>query len=344
MTEIRTALTEVREAVDVPAPDRVAFRARVRAARRRRTTGRVLVGAAGLATVAAVVVGVVHVLPENEAPPIASAPPVAVADPTRVVGFVVRDRLVIGGPSGFTATDVPARNVLGILDGQLLQADYRGYLVAVPVGPDGGPGEARQLASIERAYLDRSGGRVVVATTAGGYRAWSPAAGWTELASVTGGLMAVDGDVRVESGPDGLVLVGPSGTVRTLPVVVNGSDLVSGLLAVETGRGARFYDTATGEVLARVRTEGTGALAPDGSTYARGSATGVVLVDPRTGRRTPVATEGDASVDQVAWTGPDTFVLTGRDDGTGTLQECDAVARTCRLLYEDPSGTLKLTS
>lgn len=54
-TEIRNALLEVRESVAVPPVDRLAFRARVRAERRRRTTGRLAV--AGIAAAAVAVVG-----------------------------------------------------------------------------------------------------------------------------------------------------------------------------------------------------------------------------------------------------------------------------------------------
>ena len=50
-TEIREALLAVEQAVDVPPADQVAFQARVRAERRRRTAGRVLVAAAAAAAV-----------------------------------------------------------------------------------------------------------------------------------------------------------------------------------------------------------------------------------------------------------------------------------------------------
>jgi hypothetical protein len=348
-TEIRTALSDVRDAVDVPPVDRLAFQARVRAARRRRTTGRGVVAVAGLAAAAALVAGALQALPEESEPPVADQPAAAVADPTLVVGFVVQDRLVVGGPGGFTETDIPARNVLGVLDGVLLQADYLGALVAVPVDEAGVPGEPERLATIDRAYLDPAGARVVV-ETAGVYRAWSPGAGWTDLEPSDGFAIAFDGDRRVVSASDDptLTLIGVDGPVRSLPVDrgVTDRDLVAGVLALETFHGARFFDADTGRLLSRVRGEGTiGRLAPDGSTYARRADDGVVLVDPRTGRRTPVETEVGVTANGIAWTGPETFVVVTRDDaGQGALQECDAVERSCRLLYRDPSGTLKLTS
>ena len=51
-TEIRETLTEVRDAVAVPPVDRLAFARRVRAERRRRTAGRVLVAGAAASVVA----------------------------------------------------------------------------------------------------------------------------------------------------------------------------------------------------------------------------------------------------------------------------------------------------
>ena len=53
-TEIRETLTEIGHAVDVPPVDEVAFRSRVRAARRRRTAGRALAAGVAAAAVASV--------------------------------------------------------------------------------------------------------------------------------------------------------------------------------------------------------------------------------------------------------------------------------------------------
>jgi hypothetical protein len=350
-TDLSTALTEVRDAVEAPPADRLAFHARVRAERRRRTAGRAAIALAGAAAAASVVGGVLQVLPEEEGTPVATTPPREVADPTRVVGFVVQDRLVVGGPGGFTATDVPARNVLGVFDGQLLLADTTGALVSVSVDEDGVPGASQRLGTVLRAYADGAD-RVVVEETEGVYRAWRPGTEGLTVMDLDLGddvATAFDGDRRVDSGPDGYTLVGVDGPVRELPAGggIIDQDLVAGVLALETLRGARFFDADTGEVLARVRGEGyTGGLSPDAATYARSTEDGVVLVDPRTGRRTPVEMAVDVRAGGIAWTGADTFVAAGRDDdtGTGVLQECDAVARTCRLLYEDPSGTLKLSS
>lgn len=357
MNQVRTTLSAVRDAVDVPAPDRVALQARVRAARRRRTTGRTAVALVAAVAVTAAAAGVGRLLPEEDRAPVASGSPLEVDDPSRVVGFVVQGRLVVGGPAGFTVTGIPARNVLGVLGGRVLLSDGAGDLVAVPVDQDGVPGKAERLGTGLRDYLDPAGGRIITQQEDDTYRAWSPETRtWTDLdvdPADGGSAAAFDGDHRVDSGPDGYLLIGTGGPVRSLPTGggIIDEDLVAGVLALETSHGARFFDASTGELLSRIRGAGySGRLAPDGTSYARTAPDGVTLVDPRDGRLSPVATEVDGSATGIAWTGPDTFVVAARGDqtatgtGTGTLQECDAVERTCRLLYQDPSGTLKLTS
>lgn len=347
-TDLTTALNEVRDAVEVPPVDRVAFQARVRAERRRRTTTRAAGAVAGLAATAAVVAGGAHLSLGDGATPVASAPTLAVDEPTEIVGFVLQGRLVVGGPGGFTETDIPARNVLGVLAGRLVQADYRGALVAVPVDPDGAPGAAERLASVLRVHLDRAGGRVVAEGEDGRYRIWEAATGaWTDLdvpPAVGDFVVATDGEHRVDSGPDGFTLRDSADLVRVLPFRggVIGWDLKVGVLAVETHHGVRFFDAASGRQLSRAGGQGMGAISPDGRSYARGWTSGVNLVDPQTGRRTPV--EVDVPGAEVVWTGAETFVVVGRqDDGTKVLQECDAVRRTCRILYEDPTDTLSIT-
>jgi hypothetical protein len=343
-TEIREALTEIRDAVPVPPVDQVAFRARVRTERRRRTTGRALAAVAGLAAASAVVTGVVGVV-RDPAPPatVAAAP---VASPEQRVGFVVGGRLVVGGPGGYRETAVPARNVLGVTGDLLVLVDGTGALVGVPVDADGRPGPERRLLAgvVELAWLDGSDGTVYVVDAARRLRSWSPGdGGWATLPPAEGDLFLVDTGHRVESAPDGGTLVA-DGVRRALPSGdgISGGGLAGSVLAWETMRALRFYDADTGEQLLRLPGEWHGALSPGGTSYAGSHAGRVRLVDTGTGSTAVVA--GPASLDGVTWTAADTFVGAERaDDGT-TLWECRADLLTCTRLYADPTGTLQLHS
>ncbi|WP_244929963.1 hypothetical protein [Nocardioides sp. W7] len=345
-TEIRTALTEVRDAVEAPPVDRVALQVRVRAERRRRTTGRAAAGLLGVAAASVAVVGLAAVL-RDTSPPTTDVAARPLANPQHLVGMVVEGKLVVGGPDGFDATEVPARNVLGDLTDLIVLTDPTGALVGVPV--DGGrAGEPERLIPgvVDYAWLDSSGvlraqradGAVVRGTLRDGWE--------TDLAP-TGNLYLVDGRTRVESDEDGLSLRREQEVLRRIPGgggVTDGS-LAPGTLAVETVRGVRFYDATTGRRTAAVASSdgGSGRLSPDGSRYARVADGVLTLVDPRTGEVESV--EGPSSYNgNVAWTSADTFVVVSRGQGGNSLWECGTGSRACRELYRDPSGTLKLHS
>jgi hypothetical protein len=345
-TEIRTALTGVRDAVEAPSLDRVAVQARVRAERRRRTTGRVAVAIGGVAAAAVAAVGLSVVL-EDTAPPTTDAAARPVADPRHLVGFVVEDRLVVGGPDGFDTTEVPARNVLGDLTDVIVLTDTTGALVVVPVdGGRAGAAERLLAGAVDQAWLDSSG--VLRAQRADGALVRGTLRdGWETDVSPTGDLYLVDGRTRVESDEDGLSLLREQEVLRRIPSgrgVIGGS-LASGSLAVETQRGVRFYDAATGRRTAAVASTdgGAGRLSQDGSRYARVADGDLTLVDPRTGTVEPV--DGPGGYDGgIAWTSPDTFVVVARDPAGNSLWECGTERRTCRELFRDPGGTLKLHS
>ena len=61
-TEIREALTEVQHAVEIPPVDQLAFRARVRAERRRHVASRAVLAGAAAAVLAAGAVSVAHLV------------------------------------------------------------------------------------------------------------------------------------------------------------------------------------------------------------------------------------------------------------------------------------------
>lgn len=344
-TEIRESLTAVRDAVVVPPVDRLAFERRVRAERRRRTAGRVLVAGAVAASVAAVAVVGVSVLSRAPAPPtpVAAA---AVTSPERLVGFVVEGHLVVGGPSGYHETGVPARNVLGIIDGLLVLVDPEpGALVGVPVAADGTPGpERRILPGVAYAWLDASAGTVYVVDDVGRLRSWTAEDDeWTTLSTPESSVYLADAGHQVESGPNGATLVA-DGLRRALPSGggIIGGGLAGSVLAWETQRGLRFFDADTGLRTARLRGQWSGALSADGTSYAGSHDGSVSTVDPRTGEATAVG--GPDSLNGVTWTAADTFVGAERIADVATLWECRADTLACTRLYVDPSGTLKLHS
>lgn len=118
-TDLSTALTDVRDAADVPPVDRVAFQARVRAHRRRRTAGRVALAttAAGVAAAAAAVLPGAGLGGDADggAPDVAEGPTAAVDLPlTAPVWFVQGQRLTALDPAGTThRLDVEVESVVG---------------------------------------------------------------------------------------------------------------------------------------------------------------------------------------------------------------------------------------
>lgn len=106
-TEIREALTEVQHAVDVPPVDQVAFRARVRAERRRHLAGKTLLAGAAAAvvavggvTVAQVVDGGTHHVSPREVPAASGLPEDGGRVVSETVWFVRDGRLTALDPSG----------------------------------------------------------------------------------------------------------------------------------------------------------------------------------------------------------------------------------------------------
>jgi hypothetical protein len=131
-TEIRDALTEVRDAVEVPAVDEVAFRARVRAERRRYRGGRAL--AAGAAVVALVAGGVgvgqlAGLQGSRDAAPASGSTPEAGAV-SETVWFVRDGRLTALDPSGRVHDlGVRAEGVVGYTTERVYAVDAESRIV-----------------------------------------------------------------------------------------------------------------------------------------------------------------------------------------------------------------------
>ncbi|PUA79000.1 hypothetical protein [Nocardioides currus] len=325
--DIRETLTAVRDSVPVPPVDQVAFRARVRGARRRR----VAVRAIGVGTAAAVLAAVVTVAPRlvdadgQQVAAQSAAPriPVAVGGQVRLLGD---DGELTG--SGSTGT------IVGTVDGDVVTLD---------AGVLSGPGDSR---------------------TSGVVAAYASSAGVTYQSddlSITlpDGRTAPADDPLVAAGDAGwvtqhdrvLTVHGPAGD-HVLRLGSDGSRSQPG--TVEVG-GAIVAVTADGTVglydVSGARRAGflggvTGAISPDGATYAyaanaeeraAGMRPGLVLHDVATGTTRGVSLGQDA-VD-LAWHDGRLLVLT--EEGTSrTLWECDVLA--CRSLVTAADGDLSL--
>lgn len=362
-TEIRDALTEISGAVDVPTVDRIEFQARVRSARRRRTAGRV--GAAVGAMVAASVLVVVAMSRPGGG---ASGPEVAEAPSgAPIVGAVVDGRLVILGDDGVQSTDVAARSVLGVVDGEIVLVDHTGALVGVPTDAAGRPGEADRLFAgrADYAWLDEARGVVTIQDAR------------TRLLSRSlAGLPSTDGTWTVVRGPGPNVAVGrddvwvdTDGFTFTLHgdravdleagTGIEGIGLAGDTLVVKNESGVQFFDAGDGTRRIGNLGGAFGSLSPDGTTYAAVSGATeaandmnprAFLMDTTTGRESALTgipadqvTRGD-----VAWADADTVVVVtadGQDLGDErTLWECAASSRICTSAYVDPTGTLQLYS
>lgn len=354
-TDITTALSEVRDAVEAPPVDRVAFQARVRAERRRRTTGRAgtaLAGVAAVSLVAAMTIGLPGGPTDGGGTTVVSGPPQELAEPTYMTGLVVDGRLVLGGPAGYVETDVAASTVEWVMDDAVLVTDARGALVVVPFGNSGLPMPQRRFypGTAAHVWVDEASGYVAVQDDATGeLLQWHAGGSWTPMEPSEQDLVLIGdlpaGDLRLESGPDGLTLHHASG-VR--PIGADGGvtdlDLAGDTLAVESVQDLRFFDTASGRrtlILGGTGTTGGGALSPDGTSYAATVGVELVLVDPRSGRVTDVGGP-DGGLGEIFWTAPDTFVGVARGEGTRSLWECRTDG-SCTELYVDPSDTLQLS-
>ena len=349
-TSLPASLAAVRDAVQVPEPDRIALRARVRDERRRRTTTRAAVGLAAAAVVAAVAGGVSGVLPTrpDAGPATTDVAAQAVAAPTQVTGFVLDGRLVVGTPGGgYEETDVPARSVVGVLDGVLAVVDTRGVLRGVGADEDGVVGPDRRLwpEVVDHFWYDAGSGVLTVQDQTGTLHQWAGGdAAWTDVPRPTADdLYLVDGDAFVESGTEGMTLRNGN-LVRRLRTGggVLGGDLVGGTLALATTSGLRFHDAATGRVLSRVPGEWPGALTPDGAGYVMAARDGTYLVDTRTGQRRRL--DAPSALVDPTWTSADTFVARAPDgeNGSASLWECRTTSLRSTELYTDPAGTIEL--
>jgi hypothetical protein len=348
-TEIREALSEVRDAVDVPTPDRVAFQRRVRAERRRRTAGRAAL--AGVVAAAVATVGVVSTgIGGGGERRLDQTPADRASASGRLdrTAFFVRDgRLAALDPAGQVHDlGVAAEGVIGSAGDQVYAVDRQSRVVVRSVSVDD-----RGRATFAPVDSPISG-PVQTASLSGDGRYL----GWTDLDNVSHRYdlqvgqedLAVPGNRRTSSnavGADGLLLFTPSGLeVRdggssvSVPVsrdwVGASSQLAAGHVLVDDRDGrSRLYDVRSGTADLVETLDGFGVLGPDAERVA---VLGPASADaPRVevwdgGGLAPV-TGLEGTPDQVRWADEDTLLVTTHDaDGAG-LWACDLDLACARL-------------
>lgn len=352
-TEIREALAEVRDATEVPAVDRVDFQRRVRAERRRRTAGRVLVAGAAAAVVATVV-GLSG-------------------------GLAGDDRHGDGGPAdGSTGSGRVSETVFFVLDGRLTALDPAGTVHDLGVNAEGVVGftservyvvdDESHLVVRTVSYEDEDSGRATFGTAEspvvgpvqstalsgdGRYLAWTDPDGVSHRYDLKAGRedLTIPGDPQsgvVDVGAEGLLLSENGDLVlrdgrAAVPVPVWGdgygvaSQVASGHVLVNDRDGrSRLYDVADGTAGLVDTLAGFGVLGP----YAE--RVGVVVSEPADGARLEVWDGGssrpvtglDAVPDQLRWADETTLLVAAHAGQRGELYACD-IELACERLPVD---------
>lgn len=341
LTEIREALTEVRDAVEVPPVDRVAFQRRVRAERRRRTSGRVLVaGAAAAVVVAGVALAGIGTGDERRVDPGPAGPPAAAGAVSETVYFVLDGRLTALDPAGVVHDlDLPAEAVVGWTSERVYVLDGEGRLVVRTVSYDD---EGSRRATFGSAPSPVAGPvQTMVLSGDGRYL------GWTDLDDVAHRydlkaeredltLPGLAGASVIGVGADGLLLhsadglvVRDAGSGVQVPVGEKwggaSAQLAFGHVLVGDRDGSsRLYDLADpAEPVATL--DGFGVLGPYAERVAVLDGARLEIWDG--GTVAPV-TGLDARPDQVRWADETTLLVAAHDAEEAGLWVCD-IALAC---------------
>jgi hypothetical protein len=368
-TEIRETLTEVGHAVEVPPVDALAFQARVRVERRRRTAGRsVLAGAAAAAVAVAAVAVTSTGGTDHRSTGVAGSP---VASPPLVLGTDVVPVLASGGLQMLLPQDASFRpggtveEVLGATDGGVVVIDRESRVLLVDARETSSSRPDRELADgepVQRAWVDKTGeylgfvdldNRFHLRRVTGD-RDLRPAQALGEQTQ----LSAVSETAWVELEGDRVTLRSPDASVE---VAVHGVPLAAELggdtLAVHTATGIEFYAAADGSRRFGNQAGSTGSLSPDGASYAYarddsgrdgGTRPGVFVTDTAAGDHEQGFTgyPDAATALALAWQDDNLFVvLASSAEGPGrVLYECSVAESACEERYDDPTGTLQVAS
>ena len=337
--EIREALVAIERSVDVPPVDRVAFQARVRAARRRRTTGRALVAVGAAAAV--VTAGVVGnaVVDEPQSAPLAEAPgEVTAGSVPDTVFFTVDHRLTALDPRGVVHDlGQVSEGVIGWTTDHVYALDDESHVTvrradppfAAAASPVPGPvqsvalsGDGRYLAwhdldnQVHRYDLDAGREDVTFAATADSYVAGVSEGG--VLVASRSGL-----SLRVAAGGVAVPLEGDSdgwaSDVAGRLVTVDESPEQSRLYDLSSVS-ARLVETFAGSAALGPRAERVALIVPESRDRARVEVWDGGTLMPATGL-------GDVVPTAVRWADETTLLVQG---GRG-LYSCDIDLRCGKL-------------
>ena len=353
--QIRETLTDVGLAVEIPPVDDIAFRARVRSERRRRTTGRVLVAsvaAAALVTGA----GALLDLRGDQDRAVSPSNPSGTALGGQLPGTVwfVRDgRLTALDPAGgLHPLDIAVEGVVGWTAEHVYAVDTSSHLVVVEhwLAADGAFHHQREEPPVDRAVesVAMSGdgrfvawltdGKVTVRDNLGGEDRTFAAGPNTYVAAVSadGVLLSEDGDLVLRSGQHAVRVPTVDGGYGWAAQVANGFVLVPD----RDGR-SRLYDIRPGRAELIATVDGMGELGPYGERVA------ALPQDPDTGGELGVwdgtmrrVTGLDATADAVRWADETTLLVSTHQAATSALYACDIDLRCGRLPVE---GDISLT-
>jgi hypothetical protein len=353
--QIRETLTDVGLAVEVPPVDDVAFRARVRSERRRRTTGRVLVAsvaAAALVTGAGALLGLGGDQDRAVSPTNPGGTSTAGQLP-ETVWFVRDGRLTALDPSGgLHPLDIDVEGVVGWTAEHVYAVDTDSHLVVVEawLAADGGFHHQREEppvdTAVESVALSGDGrfvawnadGKVTLRDNLGGQENTFAAGPNTYVAAVgaDGVLVSEDGDLVLRSGQQTVHVPTVDGGYGWAAQLANGFVLVPD----RDGR-SRLYDVRPGRAELVATVDGAGELGPYGERVA------TLPQDPDTGGELGVwdgtvrpVTGLDGSADAVRWADETTLLVSAHLGTTSALYACDIDLRCGRLPVE---GDISLT-
>lgn len=348
-TEIRETLHEVREAVEVPPVDRVAFQRRVRVERRRRTTGRVAVaGVAAAAVVAgvALVNGVGGPGSDRRLDQGAAGHSAVAASLPGTVFFVLDGRLTALDPAGVVHDlGVRSEGVIGWTSERVYAVDDDSHLVVRSISYDE---EGSGRATFEPADSPVSGA-VQTASLSGDGRYL----GWTGLDDVSHrydlkagredltfpgdaqtGVVAVSADGLLLAGHGDLVLRDADSSVA-VPVESSGygvaSDSADGRVLVnDRDDHVRLYDVRDGSARLVDALTGFGVLGPYAERVAvlSGDRSTLQVWD---GGHLASPTGLRATPDQVRWADETTLLVAAHTEESSGLYACD-IDLACRSL------------
>jgi hypothetical protein len=370
-TQIRDALTEVSHAVDVPAPDRVAFERLVRAERGQRRT-RISLGVAAAAAVVVLGGGVALAgLPQSDGggggdsnkDPVATA--TDPATPAMATDFytpaLLEGRLVWMGDDTWNRTDQSATRVVGSTtsnNGALVtdEGNRVWWVRQWRIASEPRRSERADGQPVRAAVVDRTGSWLTYVDLHGTVHVRLSYDDTHEEATGElgdGRLLAGDGKVWLVL-RDGQVNVEGPGQSRVLDAGEDavGAQIGEDVVAVQTNGGASFFDLASGDPLQRDLGGAVGGLSPEGTWYATaasdqqradGMSPNLDLVDTRTGEMSAVHGYDDSQQAlSVWWADEDAFAVLSSDGDHRIYWQCSVSSDRCTKAWDDDTGTLTL--